>query len=101
MKATLVVLPLLIASGVWAAGDAGQGYPVDQGTVETHEPKDPTLYNPLNGERRPEDNPGFNEQLREKRLQEQRSGPAENPNLNERTREKKLELERRSRGDHD
>jgi hypothetical protein len=101
MKATLVVLALLIASRVCVAGDPGQGYPVDGDAVGKPEPRDPTLNNPLNGERRPEDNPGFNEQLREKRLREQRSGPAENPNINERTREKHLERERRSRGNRD
>jgi len=101
LKTTCVVLALLAASGVCVAADSGQGYPVDRGTVEKDAPKDPMLYNSPNGERRPEDNPAFNERLRESHLKENRSGPAENPNINERTREKHLERERRSRGGRD
>jgi hypothetical protein len=99
-KATLVLLVVLIAPGACVAGDSGPGYP-DRRTVEKQESQDPMQYNSLNGERRPEDNPGFNEQLREKQLQEQRSGPAQNPNINERQREKHLERERRGRGNRD
>jgi len=102
MRTAHLMLPLFVAvSALLLVQDAGQAYRVAPGTVDEYAPRDPLLYNPLNGERRPEDNPGFNERLSERQLEERRSGPPENPRIDERKRDEYLELERRSRGNSD